>query len=185
MRFLFYPSVPKSFLCDQFAFRPTASTNAALVQLFHNVINILETNEHARCFLIDFSKAFDSVSHSKLLDKLAVFGCLQVVTIWLANFLTDRTQSVISLSGKSGNLAITRSIIQGSGTGPTAFLVMIIDLHRVKTTKFADNLTIVIPGSLVLNGVVELSSILEWAKQNKLIINMSKSKENVLCKSRE
>ena len=85
-----------------------------------------------------FSKAFDSVSHSILLDKLAVFGCPQVVISWLANFLTDRTQSVISLSGKSGNLAITRSIIQGSGIGPTAFLAMIIDLHPVNTTtKFS------------------------------------------------
>ena len=53
-----------------------------------------------------------------------------------------------------------------------------------KFTKFADDLTIVIPGSLVLNGVVELGNILDWAKQNKLTINMSKSKEIVLCKSR-
>ena len=158
------------------------------MHLFHNVTNILETNEYARCFLIDFSKAFDSVSHSILLDKLAVFGCPQVVISWLANFLTDRTQSVISLSGKSGNLPITCSIIQGYGIRPTAFLTMITDPQPVrkttKFTKFADDLTIVIPGSLVLNGVVELGNILDWAKQNKLTINMSKSKEIVLCKSR-
>ena len=133
--------------------------------LFHNVTNILETNEYARCFLIDFSKAFDSVSHSILLDKLAVFGSPQIVISWLANFLTDRTQSVISLSGKSGNLAITRSIIQGSGTGPTAFLAIITDLHPVnKTTKFskfADDLTVVIPGFRVLDGVVEHGNILD------------------------
>ena len=146
------------------------------------VTNILETNEYARCFLIDFSKAFDSVSHSILLDKLAFFGCPQVVISWLANFLTDRTQSVMSLSGKSGNLAITRSIIQGSGIGPTAFLAMIIDLHPVNATtkfsKFADDLTIVIPGSLVyLMGLLNLVIFLIGRNRiNSLLICLNRKK---------
>jgi hypothetical protein len=79
----------------------------------------------------------------------------------------SNTHSVLSPSGKSGNLAVTPSIIQGVCIGPTAFLAMILDLQPVhKTTKFskfADELNIFIPGSLVLNGVVELINILEWA----------------------
>jgi hypothetical protein len=42
---------------------------AALVSLFHNVTGMLETDDHVRCFLTYFSKGFDTVSHSILLDK--------------------------------------------------------------------------------------------------------------------
>ena len=188
VRYLFYPSLPKSLLCDQFAFRPTGSTNAALVQLFHNVSGILETNDFVRCFLIDFSRAFDSVSHTILLDKLSMYGCPQVVISWLANFLTDRTQSVASFSGISNKLAITRSIIQGSGIGPTAFIAMIADLqpsHKTtKLCKYADDLTVVIPGSLFFHGNDEIENIKLWAIQNKLFINTAKSKEIVLRRPR-
>jgi hypothetical protein len=65
---------------------------------------------------------------------------------------------------------------------------MILDLQPVHKTnefdKVADDLTIFIPGSLVVNGVVELGNILDWVKLNKLTTDMSKSKEIVLRKSR-
>jgi Reverse transcriptase (RNA-dependent DNA polymerase) len=64
------------------------------VQLFHNVPAMLQSYEYVRCLLIDLSRAFDTVSHSVLVDKLSKYGCPQVVNNWLANFLTDRTQSV-------------------------------------------------------------------------------------------
>jgi hypothetical protein len=44
VRFFFYPSLPKSLLCDQFAFRPTGSTTAASEQLFHNDSAMLHSN---------------------------------------------------------------------------------------------------------------------------------------------
>lgn len=138
--------------------------------------------------LIDFSRAFDSVSHTILLDKLSMYGCPQVVISWLANFLTDRTQSVASFSGISNKLAITRSIIQGSGIGPTAFIAMIADLqpsHKTtKLCKYADDLTVVIPGSLSFHGNDEIENIKLWAIQNKLFINTAKSKEIVLRRPR-
>jgi Reverse transcriptase (RNA-dependent DNA polymerase) len=111
VRFFFYSSLPKVLLCDQFAFHPTGSTTAALVQLFHNVSAMLQSNEYVRCFLIDFCRAFDTVSHAVLLDKLSKYGCPQVAVSWLANNLTDRTQSVVSSSGMSCKLPITRPIL--------------------------------------------------------------------------
>ena len=97
VRFLFYPSLPKTPLLDQFAFRPTGSTTAALVHLFHNITSSLENTNYVRYFLIDFSRAFDSVCHSILLEELTSYGFPQIVICWLANFLTDRTQSVVSI----------------------------------------------------------------------------------------
>jgi hypothetical protein len=58
------PVIPASAIADQFAFRPTGSTTAALVYLTHHVTKMLETNRYVRCLLIDFSKAFDTVDHA-------------------------------------------------------------------------------------------------------------------------
>jgi hypothetical protein len=104
----------------------------------------------------------------------------------LANFLTDRTQSVVSFSCMSSKLAITRScsIIQESGIGPTAFIAMIADLQPVHNTtkffKYADDTTVLIPGSFTSHGNEETENVKLWAIHNKLLINISKSKEIVL-----
>jgi len=92
-----------------------------LLIFFGNVTRFLESNSYVRCIFIDFSKAFDTVCHEILLQKLVTLKFQQYVINWLGHFLTDRTQSV----GQSASLQITRSIVQGSGIGPYAFLVMI------------------------------------------------------------
>jgi hypothetical protein len=90
----FYPQFSRSYSClfcfilhNQNLFYVTSLLSDQLMLLlytcFHNVTHILETIEYARCFLIGFSKAFDSVSHSILLDKLAGFACQQIVISWL------------------------------------------------------------------------------------------------------
>jgi len=60
---------------DQFAFQPTGSTTAALVHLLHTVTTLLENNPFVVVLAIDFSKAFDSVRHSAVLEK---FSCLDL-----------------------------------------------------------------------------------------------------------
>ena len=69
-----YPSLqsPPSGLSfvDQFAFQPTASTTAALIQFLQTVTNLLETNPYVIVYALDFSKAFDSVRQSAVLHKI-------------------------------------------------------------------------------------------------------------------
>jgi hypothetical protein len=74
----FLPAIRNSLINGQFASRPTGSTTAALVNFFHNVQSMLETDDHVRCFLIDFSKAFDTVSHLVLLGKLVAYNSSSV-----------------------------------------------------------------------------------------------------------
>jgi len=56
---------------DQFAFRPTASTTAALIYLLHTLTELLQTHDYVHVIALDFSKAFDSVRHHSLVSKLA------------------------------------------------------------------------------------------------------------------
>jgi hypothetical protein len=71
-RYWLRPALAEINLLDQYAFKPTGSTNCALVNCIDHVTRMLETNEYVRCMLIDFSKAFDSVDHAILLRKLNV-----------------------------------------------------------------------------------------------------------------
>jgi len=70
-----YPALhrPPPGLCfsDQFAFRPTGSTTAALIALLHIVCSELSTNSFVHVFALDFSKAFDTVRHATLMEKMA------------------------------------------------------------------------------------------------------------------
>jgi hypothetical protein len=56
------------------------------------------------------------------IGKLVSYNCPQILINWIANYLTDRTQSVTCSSGCSLPLRNTRSIIQGSGFGPAGFI---------------------------------------------------------------
>jgi hypothetical protein len=82
---------------------------------------------------------------------------------------------VWSLSGMSSKLPITRSIIQGSDIGSTAFIAIIADLQPLHDTtkfcKYADDLTFVIPGSLTSHGNEEIENVKLRAIHNKLLVN--------------
>jgi len=63
------PALPLESISDQFAYRPTGSTMAALVSLTHTVAQKLESCSHVRCLFIDYTKAFDTINHSILFRK--------------------------------------------------------------------------------------------------------------------
>ena len=54
---------------DQFAFRPTGSTVAAVIALIHTVLKKLSTNHYVHVFTLDFSKAFDTVRHAAVMES--------------------------------------------------------------------------------------------------------------------
>ena len=63
------PALPTKLLEDQYAYRPTGSTIAALVDITHHITLMLETNTYVRCIPIDYSKAFDTINHEILFAK--------------------------------------------------------------------------------------------------------------------
>ena len=73
-----YPSfqaeLPTLTFADQFAFRPSGSTTAALIYILHTVTQLLSNNPYVVVIALDFTKAFDTVRHETLLHKLAQFN---------------------------------------------------------------------------------------------------------------
>jgi len=77
--------------------------------------------------MIDFSKAFDTVNHEVLVIKLQQFALPGNILKWIVSFLLDRSQSTKINGECSLPINITRSIVQGSVTGPYAFLAYVSD----------------------------------------------------------
>ena len=90
VRSFIYPALQQQpdglYFGDQFAFRPTGSTSAALIALIHTVLTMLSSNVYVRVFALDFSKAFDTVRHATLIDQMTK---QTKSSIGLKTFLTD------------------------------------------------------------------------------------------------
>ena len=178
------PALKPVDICDQFAFRPTGSTTAALTFGIHHITKRLETSRYVRCFLIDFRKAFDTVNHEIIIKKLKYLKLPPHILNWIINFLTPRAQQVKLCGTVSNSCSITRSIIQGSVLGPTLYIIMESDLHPMSAFinllfKFADDTTLIVPEITDISAKIELLNIKTWAFQNLLEINWDKCNELV------
>ena len=130
----------------------------------------------------DFSKAFDSVPHERLLKKVEAYGIRGNLLNWIRSFLSNRKQRV-ALGGKLSNWQnVTSGIPQGSVLGPILFIIFINDMPDVVGSYmklFADDAKIyqAIESfddiSLIQN---DIENLLKWSKDWQLPLNLDKCK---------
>ena len=117
------------------------STTHELVDLLHHCYEALDKSQHIRVLFVDYSKAFDHLDHSKLIEKLVkleVPGCL---INWLRSFLTQRRQRVMVKNAVSGWLSAHGGMPQGSWLAPLVFILFINDLSpSCLSYKYIDDL---------------------------------------------
>ena len=168
----------------QFGFREKHSTVHAILTFIHKVASALDNHLHTIGIFLDLSKAFDTINHDILLQKLFYYGVRGNALEWFRNYLSNRKQFVF-LNGESSSLQnLECGVPQGSLLGPLLFLIYINDIQYsskiLSFILFADDSNIFLSHSdphvllRILN--TELKYVSHWMKANKLSLNLLKTK---------
>ena len=167
----------------QFGFRKSYSTAHAIME----VVDHLTTNIDKRLITIgvflDLSKAFDTIKHDILLDKLAHYGIRGITLDWFKSYLTERHQQVTCSNAVSNLTTILCGVPQGSILGPLLFLIYINDIIKCSNNLimylFADDTTVFITAANYLNLTVHMNNELihlnDWLNVNLLSLNLKKT----------
>lgn len=170
----------------QYGFRSNRSSTAQLIDYVNDLTEALDKGLCIDAAYLDFSKAFDKVSHKLLLDKLVKRSVPSTLVEWVRSFLLERTQSVRIGTEISTPRAVTSGVPQGSILGPLLFLLFVDDIDSVidpstVISKFADDLKLyfiynpaTIEHSIINSLQLSLDNILQWSEENKLPLNLNK-----------
>ena len=172
----------------QHAYRHSHSTCSALTQMTDDWHNEIDNKKLVGAVLLDFSAAFDVIDPSLLLEKLKAYGFCSTALKWMDTYLTSRGQLVFFNGSFSRIRQVNCGVPQGSCLGPLLFSIFINDLplvlQQTRMAIYADDSTLwaVDPSINNINLVLdrELQWVVNWVSDNKLVLNIGKTKSILL-----
>ena len=108
----------------QHGFRSQHSCETQLFQTVHDLALSLENKQQTDLIVMDFSKAFDTVPHQRLLRKLSHCGIVGNIHSWFNKFITTRKQRVVVGGENSHWVDVLSGVPQGTVVGPLLFLII-------------------------------------------------------------
>ena len=91
----------------QHGFRSRLSCESQLTEFYHDIVSNTFEGFQTDVLVMDFSKAFDKVGHQRLLEKVTRYGITGPTKRWVAQFLSDRTQTVVLEGHRSDTVPVT------------------------------------------------------------------------------
>ena len=182
-RIYHYLDENKLIFSKQFGFRAGYSCNHAIISLTEYIRKKLDDTEYVCGVFVDLEKAFDTVHHDILCDKLLDYGLRGNINKLVKSYLSGRKQ-LVSIDGIDSSIKdVTCGVPQGSSLGPLLFLIYINDfrlcLGETSCGHFADDTFIIYSSKkpktieTVINH--ELKSVVKWLRLNKLSLNAGKT----------
>ena len=175
---------------QQFGFRRNLSTDNAIFNLTHEILKALNNKMMVASIFFDLEKAFDSINHALLINKLPQYGIQGKSKLLIESYLTNRFQRVqlhnsfSDVKMDSMWMKVKRGVPQGSILGPLLFILYINDLPKaimqnVIPIMFADDTSILITRQdtkeLQEDLTLTFNQVSEWFKQNSLSLNINKT----------
>ena len=177
----------KYFCEGQNGFRKSRSTASAMSKFLDDLLNSLNDSQTCIAAYLDVRKAFDTINHHRLLNKLRAAGIGDGLCRLLENYLTNRKQRTKLYGSVSDLKSVSIGVPQGSTIGPLMFIVYINDLPEVlehaKPLMYADDTVLYFSSNndreVRKKLQVDLINIDRWCLENKLSLNVSKTK--IMC----
>ena len=151
-----------------------------MVLLVDEIAKNMETGKQTDLIILDFSKAFDKVAHEKLFSKLHFYGIRGKTLSWVKDCFNSRFQAVVLNGVKSGTIAVSSGVPQGSVLVPILFLAYINDLpdqYKSKVRLFADDTAIYLPISSEGESIIlqnDRFTLEKWEQRWDMSFNPSK-----------
>ena len=163
------------------------STSHYLVSLMHFLHRGADSpNNRGTVVLTDFSKAFDLIDHTLLINKFLKLGVRESIIPWICSFISGRQQCVKYNQTLSDFKTLRGGLPQGTRMGPIGFQCFINDFtpdNNVGIWKYVDDLTLAenCLSSVTGDLQIELDRFVKWTKNNKLCLNPSKCQALQIC----
>lgn len=166
----------------QFGFVKNKSTTQCIATLCSDLYMNINLNNITCCLFLDYSKAFDSVSHSILIEKLTKYRFTDIE--WFRSYLINRKQCVRVGNEFSSFKEIAHGVPQGSVLGPTLFNLFINDITALnlnsKLLLYADDVVLYLSGSNLTDTLLKVQADIDqvylWSTRNRLSVSVPKTK---------
>ena len=177
----------------QHAYRKGHSTHTCLSDILNHVYEENDKGNLVGIASLDLSKAFDSICHSHLIEKLREFGLGNGSLSWCDSYLKERTQKTKFKKYTSNEETVTAGVPQGSILGPILFIcftnALARNLPNCKIVSYADDTQILVSAKTTKQIKKSLEKLIcsaqSWYTQNSLLNNASKTEVMVISRKKQ